>query len=126
MSELSAPTSIAVNSDGDLLVCLCDTRLVKFDKDWKMHTLVNFSNNDISWSIFYCNRYEDNIYCMSMKSNNILCCDKDGDNIQMHKVQQVEFPGHYGVAVVGDEVMLTEANNASTIMIYDKQFKYVR
>ena len=60
---------------------------------------------------------------MSIK---ILCCDKNGGNIQVHKVQQVKGPGYFGVTVVGDEVKVTERNNASTIMIYDKQFKYVR
>ena len=127
ITGLLFPSSVTVNSEGDLLVCLCDSRLVKFDNNRKMHTLVNFSNNLFpgSYDAIAIDN-EDNIYCVSLKSNKILWYDKNGGNIQVHEVQQVEGPGHCGVAVVGDEVMVTERNNASTIMIYDKQFKYVR
>ncbi len=44
----------------------------------------------------------------------------------MHEVQQVEGPGYWGVAVVGDEVMVCECNNRGTILVYDREVKYVR
>ena len=92
-----------------------------------MHTLVNFSKRKLYPEAFtIATDNEDNIYCLSITSNKILSCDKNQSNLQLHKVEQVKGPGHYGVAVVGDEVMVTEQGNASTIMIYDKQFKYVR
>ena len=121
VTELPAPTSVTVNSEGDLLVCLYNSGLIKYDREGKKHNIVNFPG---AYAIAADN--EDNIYCVSFKSSKILCCDKNGGNIQVHEVQQVKGPGHIGVAVVGDEVMVTEFNNASTIMIYDKQFKYVR
>ncbi len=61
-----------------------------------------------------------------MDSNKILRCDKNGDNVQVHEVQQVEGPGYRGVAVVGDEVMVCECNNRGTILVYDREVKYVR
>ena len=126
VTELSVPSSVIVNSEGELLVCLYDSRLVKFDKEGKMDTLVNFSNALFPGAYAIATDNEDNIYCVSGNSNKILCCNKNGGNIQVHEVQQVKGPGHRGVAVVVDEVMVTEQCNASTIMIYDKQFKYVR
>ena len=125
VTGLQTPSYVTVNSEGDLLVCLF-SKLVKFDKEGKMHTLVNFNNQLFPGAYAIATDNEDNIYCVSVTSNKILCCDKNGGNIQVHEVQQVEGPGYYGVAVVGDEVMVTERYNASTIMIYDKQFKYVR
>ena len=44
----------------------------------------------------------------------------------MHEVKQVKGPGYRGMAVFGDEVMLCERNNKGTIMVYDRQLKYVR
>ena len=126
VTGLQLPTSVAIISEGDL-ACLCDTRLVKFDKEGKEHTLVNFSNNNLFPGAYaIATDDEDKVYCASVLSNRILCCDENGGNIQVHKVQQVNGPGHDGVAVVGDEVMVTERNNASHIMIYAKQLKYVR
>ena len=126
VTGLLFPSSVTVNSEGDLLVCLCDSRLVKFDKEGKMHGLVNFNSNLFLKAYTIATDNEDNVYCVSGNSNKILCCDKDGGNIQMHEVQQVKGPGYHGVAVVRDEVMVTEQYNINTIMIYDKQFKYVR
>ena len=44
----------------------------------------------------------------------------------MYEVQQVKGPGHLGVAVVGDEVMLCECGNKGTIMIYNRELEYAR
>ena len=126
VAGLPTPTSVTVNSEGELLVCLFNTRLVKFDKERKMHTLVDFSNKLFPEAHTIATDNECNIYCASGNSNKIICCDKNGGNIQVHEVQQVNGPGYNGVTVIGDELMVTERNNASTIMIYDKQFKYVR
>ncbi len=69
---------------------------------------------------------EDDIYCTSRDYNKILRCDKNGGNVQVHEVQQVKGPGYRGVAVVGDEVMVCECNNRGTILVYDREVKYVR
>ena len=53
-------------------------------------------------------------------------CNKNGGNVQVHEVKQVKGPGHWGVAVVGDEVMLCEYDNKGTIMVYDRELNYVR
>ena len=69
---------------------------------------------------------EDNIYCTDRMTNKVMKCNKNGGNVQVHEVKQVKGPGHWGVAVVGDEVMLCECYNEGTIMVYDKELQYVR
>ena len=59
-------------------------------------------------------------------TNKVMKCNKNGGNVQVHEVKQVNGPGHWGVAVVGDEVMLCERKNKGTIMVYDSELKYVR
>ena len=51
---------------------------------------------------------EDNIYCVDRQSARILKCDKDGGNVQVHKVKQVNGAGHRGLTVLGEEVMVCE------------------
>ena len=41
-------------------------------------------------------------------------------------MHEVMGPGHWGVAVIGDEVMLCERGNEGTIMVYDRELEYVR
>ena len=100
--------------------------LIKYNKEGKKHLLTGFTNSLFPGAYAIAADSEDNTYCVSDLSNKILCCDKNGGNVHVHEVQQVKGPGHIGVAVVGEEVMVTEFHNASTIMIYDKQFKYMR
>ena len=38
----------------------------------------------------------------------------------------MQVSGYRGVAVVGDEVMVCECGNKGTIMVYDRELKYVR
>ena len=44
----------------------------------------------------------------------------------MHEIKQVNGSGHWSMTVVGDEVMMCEMNNEGTIMVYDRELKYVR
>ena len=44
----------------------------------------------------------------------------------MYDVQQVKGSGHYGVAVVGDEVMLCQNHSKGSIKIYNRELEYVR
>ena len=68
---------------------------------------------------------EDNIYCTDMDTNKVLRCDKNGRNVRLYEIQQVEGPGYWGVSVVGDEVMLCELDSKGTIMIYNRELKYI-
>ena len=46
--------------------------------------------------------------------------------MHVYIVELVKGPGHVDVAVVGDEVMVTERGNKGVIMVYDRELKYVR
>ena len=69
---------------------------------------------------------EDNIYCTDWNTNKVLRCDKNGRNVRVYGVQQMNVRGHRGVAIVGDEVMLCECGSKGTIMIYNRELEYVR
>ena len=53
-------------------------------------------------------------------------CNRNGGRVKLHQVKQVQGPGQLSMAVVGDEVMVCERGNKGTIMVYDRQLKYVR
>ncbi len=53
-------------------------------------------------------------------------CDKNGDNVQVYEVEQVNGPGYVGVAVVGDKVLVCERYNKGTITVCDRRdFKFL-
>ncbi len=43
---------------------------------------------------------QDNIYCTCLFTNKIMRCDKNGDNVQVYKMEQVKGPGYVGVAAL--------------------------
>ena len=120
---LSDPTSVTVNSVGEVVVSQYGGDVIIFDKEGKRL-------RSVQHKLDYCRGVavdgEDNIYCIDVSSNKIMRCNKNGGNVKVHKVKQVQGPGHWGVAVVGDEVMVCEDDNKGTIMVYDRQLKYVR
>ncbi len=118
------PTGITTNSVGEVIVAECYGDIVKIDKEGKQTVLVEHSEIDKLSSI--ATDKEDMIYCSSRDSNKILRCDNNGGNVQVHEVQQVKGLGYRGVAVVGDEVMVCERSSRGTILVYDREVKYVR
>ena len=123
---ISYPYGVTVNSEGDIIVCESEGDIIKLDKEGKKHVIVKHSTTTLTWLSDVATDKEDNIYCTDWKTSNVLRCDKNGRNVRVYDVQLVKGPGHWGVAVVGDEVMLCERNNESTIIIYDRKLEYVR
>ena len=124
--EIRYPTGVTVNSEGDIIVTELQGDIVKFDKEGKKHVLVEHSKCMILKLIAVAVDNEDNIYCTDMNSNRVMRCNKNGGNVQVHEIKQVKGPGHWGVTLVGDEVMLCEHHNKGTIMVYNRELKYVR
>ena len=117
------PTSVAVNSVGEVVVSVVHKDVIIFDKKGKrlksvQHKLESCSGVAVDG--------EDNIYCTDIFSNKIMRCNRNGGCVKVHQVKQVQGPGLHCVAVVGDEVMVFERINKSTIMVYDRELKYVR
>ncbi len=123
---LRFPSDIASNSTGELIVAGFDG-ILKLHEDGTKTTLVKKSASGLSIPNSLVTDEEDNIYCTCLFTNKIMRCDKKGDNVQVYQVEQVNGPGHVGVAVLGDEVLVFESCNKSTIMVYDRRdFKYLR
>ena len=100
--------------------------IVKLESKGKTSVLVKSSDTKLSYLGGVSTDDEDNIFCADYGSNKVMKCSKNGGNVQVHEVKQVKGPGHWGVAVIGDEVMLCENGNDGTIMVYDKELWYVR
>ena len=117
---------VTVNSEGELIVCEWVGDIIKPDKEGKTHVIVKHSTTTLTYLSDVATDKEDNIYCTDIKTNKVLRCDENGRNVHVYEVQQVKGPGHWGVAVVGDEVMLCECGSKGTIMIYNRELEYVR
>ncbi len=123
--DLELPVGVTINSENSVIVSESSGDIKKLEKDGKNSILVKHSTTTLVCLGSLAVDSEDNIYCTDNKSNKILKCDKNGNNVQVFEVRQVAGPGHWGVAVVGDEVMVCEVQNQNTIMIYDRKLKYV-
>ena len=120
---LSYPNGVTVNSVGEVVVSQSHGDVIIFDKEGKrlrsvQHKLGFFFGVTVDG--------EDNIYCIDLHSNKILRCNRDGGRVKEHQVKHVQGSEHHGVAVVGDEVMVCERVNKGTIMVYDRELKYLR
>ena len=121
--DLCVPTGVAVNSVGEVVVSQRYGDVIIFDKKGKRLRSVQHKLEECSGVAV---DGEDNIYCIDLGSNKIMRCNRNGGRVKVHKVKQVQGSGHRGVAVVGDEVMVCECSNKGTIMVYNRQLKYVR
>ena len=119
-------SGITTNSVGDVIVTEYYRDIVKLESKGKTSVLVKYSDSKLTYLESVSTDDEDNIYCTDYDSNKVMKCNKNGGNVQVHEVKQVKGPGHCGVAVVGDEVMLCEGGNEGTIMVYDRELEYVR
>ncbi len=119
------PTSFAINSTGEVVVIEWRGNLLKINRKDKEKILVN-SVPVINMVNSLAIDKEDNIYCAGAVTNKIMRYSKNGYNVQVYEVEQVEGPGHECVAVDGDEVLLCECKNSGAIMVYHRNMKYKR
>ena len=119
-------SGIAINSVGDIIICESFGDISKLGTKKYSSLLVLKGATKLKRLGSISTDDEDNIYATDRMTNKVMKCNSNGRNVQVHEVKQVKGPGHCGVAVVGDEVMLCERNNEGTIMVYDKELKYVR
>ena len=125
-NNIKRPIGVAVNSTGELVATEESGDIIKFDKETKKNVLVQHLVSQLSYLDCVAVDSDDNIYCVDGQSARILKCDKDGGNVQVHEVKQVKGPGHSVLTVLGEEVMVCERNNRGTVMVYDRELKYVR
>ena len=125
-AKVISPYGVTVNSEGEVIVCELYGDIIKLDQKGKKSVTVKHSATALSELSDVATDKEDNIYCTDRASNRVLRCNNNGKIVCVYEIQQEKGPGHWGVAVVGDEVMLCECCNKGTIMIYNGEFKCVR
>ena len=122
-NNLYLPVGITVNSLREILFTEYDRNIIKLLHDKQVKTLVAWQVQG-RWSITV--DCEDNIYCTSIDTSKILRIDGYGGNVQVKEVKQVNGLGFLDVAIIGDEVMICEANCNGTIVVFDKELNYLR
>ena len=120
------PFDITVNSVGEIIVAELDRDIVVLDKEGKRLRRIECSQHQIDGLQSVAVDNEDNIYFIGLSNNKIGKSNRNCDKLQVREVQQVKGPGYYNIAVVGDEVTVTERYNEGQIMVYDRELNYVR
>ena len=125
-SGVTRPWDITVNSVGEIIVAELNSDIVVLDKQGKRLRRIEHSQHQIDELQGVAVDSEDNIYFTGSSSNKIGMFNRNCDKLLVREVQQVKGPGYLDIAVVGDEVMVTEFNNECQIMVYDRELNYVR
>ena len=125
ISGVKHPTSIAINSVGEIVITECLGNVVVLDRKGKR--LRSIKRSDHKQFNVLCGLAvdkDDNVYFTDYKVSNIYKSDKNMDNVMIKEIKQ-EIPGHSGVDIVGDEIMVIERGN-NHIKIYNTELEYVR
>ena len=117
---------ITINSVGEIIVVEYEGDVVVMDKNGTRLRSINTSEHQFNCLLGVTVDREENIYFTDEGTNRIFKSNMNCSKVQVQRVEQVQGPGHYGVAVVGDEVMVTECGNKGMIMVYNRDLKYVR
>ena len=123
---ITNPHGITVSTVGEIIVAQYDGGVVVLDKEGKQLRSINHSEHQFQSLRGIAVDSEDNIYFTDVFTNRIFKSNKNCSKVEVYKVQQVKSPGHIDVAVVGNEVMVTECYNKGRIVVYDRDLKYTR
>ena len=121
---VSKPLGITANSKGDILVAERRGNIIKFDANGQRHKLV--AQNELTTLNCIAVDDEDNIYCIDEGNNKILTCDQNGGNVQVHEVKVNKGSGRSALSIINNELLISEVSSRGTIMVYDRELKYVR
>ena len=122
---LKNPNGITANSNGEILVALCqgNTNIVKYDAEGKRVDLVEKSGL-VNPRCIACDD-EDNIYCVDECSNKILTCDSNGDNLKIHEVElEMNSFGQSALAITNQNLFVAE-RDVYGIKVYNKQLQHL-
>ena len=121
ISGFNGPAGIALNSEGEIIICEFIGDVVLLDK--KGNRLASIDHN-LDQLRGVAVDGDDNIYFVEQKKNIIHKSDKQMKKINSTPTNQKGKPGHLCIAVVGDEVMVCDREG--NINIYSKELEYVR
>ena len=121
---VSNPFGITANSKGDILVAEFTGNIIKFDANGQRHKLV--AQKELTALFCIATDDEDNIYCIDQANNKIITCDKNGGNVKVHEVKANKGSGRSALFIINNELLISERGGRGTIMVYDRELKYVR
>ena len=124
--NISMPAGITVNSAGEIIVVGWDGDVMIFDKEGKILRFIKCSNLEFCRLAGVSVDSKDHVYLVADCKDTVFKLNKNGVVILKKDVNQVNGPGHFGVAVFGDEVMICECHNQGRFMVYDRELKYVK
>ena len=126
ITGLKAPLGITANTKGEILLALSvgTTNIVKYNTNWKRVDLVKESGL-VRPRCIACDD-EDNIYCVDEKSNKILTCDDNGDNLKIHEVElEKNSKGRAALAITDQKLFMADRNVDGIIKVYNKQLQHL-
>ena len=123
-NDLHYPSGITVNSSREILFTECNRNIMKLTPDKQVKTLA--LGHGLQGMCNITVDCEDNIYCTWSDTSMIFRSDRGGGIVLVKEVKQVNGRGYWDVAVIGDEVVMCEANCDGTIVVFDKEFNYLR
>ena len=124
ISGFSGPSGVACNSEGEIILCEYWGDVVLLDKKGNRLASIKKSDHNLKYLCGVAVDGDDNIYFVEEKKNIIYKSDKQMKKITSKTTNQKGVPGHWCVAVVGDEVMACDREG--NINIYSKELEYVR
>ena len=124
--NIHCPVSFAVNSAGEIIVVENERNILRLDKDGKQLSCIDYPQHQMKHLRAVSIDNLDNIYYIDYNSNKIGKANWNCETIHVREVLQVNGLGHLDIAVVGEEVMVTECKNKGQITVYDRELNYVR
>ena len=124
ISGFSRPSGVACNSEGEIILCEYLGDVVLLDKKGNRLARIKKSDHNLKNLRGVAVDGDDNIYFVEQEKNIIHKSDKQMKKITSKTTNQKGEPGHWCVAVVGDEVIAVD--RAGNINMYNKELEYVR
>ncbi len=124
--DLPKPSGIAIDCSGNVVITQYYGDVISIKEDGSFHKLAIrpkrhiFSLESLAFDI------ERNTYCTDRKTNKIMKCFAVRPRVELYTVKQSRGPGHLGIAVYRDEVMICECYNNGEIKIYNRELKFIR
>ena len=116
ISGVSRPSGVACNSEGEIILCEYHGDVVLLDKKGNRLASIKKSDHNLNQLRGVAVDGDDNICFVEEGKNIIYKSDKQMKKITSKTTNQKGVPGHWCVAVVGDEVMVCD-NNQENINI---------
>ena len=126
ITALNYPTDLVFNSVGEIVVTEYVGDVIVLDREGKKLRSIKRSNHncfDLLCGITV--DKDDNVYFTDGEVSNIYKFGKNMNKVKIKKIKQNTEPGHFGLDVVGDEIMVIKDGN-SHIKMYNTELECVK